>query len=227
MSLVRLKEMSKIYNEDTLPVTAVNAISLEIKRGEFIALVGPSGSGKTSTLNIIGALDKASKGIVEVDGNNLSQLTKKQLSDLRRNKIGFVFQSFNLIPVLTAVENAEFTLSLQGVEKNKRRKKALQALKDVGLEGLGDRRPYELSGGQQQRVAIARAIAPEPDIILADEPTANLDSKTSMDLLELMKKLNKEKKITFVFSTHDSQVMEAVNRVVNIKDGCITGESIK
>ena len=123
MSLVRLKDMSKIYNEDTLPVTAVNAISLEIKRGEFIALVGPSGSGKTSTLNIIGALDKASKGIVEIDGNNLSQLTKKQLSDLRRNKIGFVFQSFNLIPVLTAVENAEFTLSLQGVEKNKRRKK--------------------------------------------------------------------------------------------------------
>ena len=227
MSLVRIVEMSKIYNAKTLPVHAVKGISIEIERGEFLALVGPSGSGKTSTLNIIGALDKASEGLVEVDGKDISQLTKKELSDLRRNKIGFIFQSFNLIPVLTAVENAEFTLSLQGVDRVKRREMALKALKEVGLEGLGDRRPFELSGGQQQRVAIARAIAPQPDLILADEPTANLDSKTSMEILNLMKDLNERKKATFIFSTHDAQVMDTVTRVVQLKDGEIIGDKVK
>ena len=162
-----------------------------------------------------------------MDGKDISQLTKKELSDLRRNKIGFIFQSFNLIPVLTAVENAEFTLSLQGVDRVKRREMALKALKEVGLEGLGDRRPFELSGGQQQRVAIARAIAPQPDLILADEPTANLDSKTSMEILNLMKDLNERKKATFIFSTHDAQVMDTVTRVVQLKDGEIIGDKVK
>lgn len=219
--IVELNGVSKIYQQGKLQVRAVDNLTLHLDQGEFAALCGPSGSGKTTILNLIGALDKPSSGHVVLEGNRLEEMSRTSLSRLRRDRIGFVFQAYNLIPVLTAYENAEFVLVLQGVSPQERRQRVMHILEEVGLADLANRRPDELSGGQQQRVAIARAIAPEPAIILADEPTANVDSATATGLLELMENLNVSKRITFLFSTHDQRVMERARRLIELKDGKI------
>lgn len=211
--------LKKNYHQGNITVAAICGIDLSIGAGEFAAICGPSGSGKTTLLNLMGALDVPSEGTISLEGNLLSSMSKGALSNLRRDRIGFVFQAYNLIPVLSAYENAEMVLSLQGVPKAKRRQRVMQLLFEVGLEGMEHRRPYQLSGGQQQRVAIARAIACEPAVVLADEPTANVDSKTASMLLDLMERLNKEKGVTFVFSTHDAHVMERAKRIISLVDG--------
>ncbi len=225
--IVRLSSVTKIYKQGQVEVRAVDELTLEIKKGEFSALCGPSGSGKTTTLNIIGALDVPNSGDVMLEDKNLGDLSRTELSRLRRDRIGFVFQAYNLVQVLTAYENAEFVLNLQGVPKAERKEKTMALLKEVGLEGLENRRPDELSGGQQQRVAIARAIAPEPAIVLADEPTANVDSATADALLDLMEKLNREKGVTFLFSTHDERVMRRAKRIMTMRDGKLVGDEAK
>ncbi len=218
-TIVQLDEVSKRYKQGTVDVHALRGLSLEIARGEFTAICGPSGSGKTTTLNLIGALDKPCEGKVIVDGEDLAALSRTALSSMRRDRIGFVFQAYNLVPVLTAFENAEIVLALQGEAPAKRRDRVMKLLKAVGLEGMEHRRPDELSGGQQQRVAIARAIAADPAVVLADEPTANLDSETADRLLDIMEELNRDHGVTFVFSTHDPKVMERARRVVRLVDG--------
>lgn len=218
-AIVELDEICKIYQQGKLQVTAVDHLSLKIEPGEFSTLYGPSGSGKTTVLNLIGALDKPSSGNVIIEGKKLEGMNRTALAKLRRDRIGFVFQAYNLVPVLTAYENAEFVLALQGVPLRERRQKVMSILEEVGLADLADRRPDELSGGQQQRIAIARAIAPEPVIILADEPTANVDSATASGLLDLMENLNINKGITFLFSTHDQRVMDRARRLIELKDG--------
>jgi putative ABC transport system ATP-binding protein len=210
-----------------MEVRAVDELTLEIGKGEFSALCGPSGSGKTTTLNLIGALDIPDAGVVMLEDKNLRDLSRTELSRLRRDRIGFVFQAYNLVQVLTAYENAEFVLNLQGVPKAEREERTMALLKDVGLEGMEHRRPDELSGGQQQRVAIARAIAPEPAIVLADEPTANVDSATADALLDLMEKLNQEKGVTFLFSTHDERVMRRAKRIMTMRDGKLENDEAK
>ena len=222
--IVRLDNVSKVYQEGKIEVQAVRNLSLDLHRGDFTVLYGPSGSGKTTVLNLIGALDEPSSGNVLVDGQNLSDLSRTELSHLRRDRIGFVFQAYNLVPVLTAFENAEFVLALQGIGKKERYRRTMQILEEVGIADLADRRPDELSGGQQQRVAIARAIVPEPVIILADEPTANVDSANAGGLLNLMEKLNREKNITFLFSTHDQRVISRARRLIRLKDGVLTAD---
>jgi putative ABC transport system ATP-binding protein len=217
--IVELDRVTKIYQEGRVEVKAVKALDLKLHRGDFTVLYGPSGSGKTTILNLIGALDVPSAGRVLVNGNNLSIMSRTDLSHLRRDRIGFVFQAYNLVPVLTAFENAEFVLALQGVERKERHRRTMKVLEEVGIADLADRRPDELSGGQQQRVAIARAIAPEPVIILADEPTANVDSANAAGLLNLMERLNREKNITFLFSTHDERVINRARRLIRLKDG--------
>ncbi len=217
--IVELENVTKLYRQGAIDVAALRGLSLAIENGEFTTLCGPSGSGKTTALNLIGALDTPTSGRVCVEGRDLGTLSRRTLSHLRRDRIGFVFQSYNLIPVLTAYENAEMVLALQGVEASERRARVMQLLADVGLEGMEERRPDELSGGQQQRVAIARAIAPDPAVVLADEPTANVDSETADMLLELMERLNRERGVTFLFSTHDPRVMERARRVIRIVDG--------
>jgi putative ABC transport system ATP-binding protein len=219
MSLIELKNVSKIYPLGNQEVVAIADLSLQIEAGEFTVLAGPSGSGKTTLLNLIGCLDRPSRGEVWLDGHEVGETDTKQLAQLRLNKIGFIFQAFNLIPVLTAAENAEFTLMLLGVDKQQRRQQVLQLFDQLGLQGLADRKPSDLSGGQQQRVAIARAMAAQPAVILADEPTASLDSQTSEELLALMKQLNQEQGATFVFSSHDPLVISHAQRVVNLRDG--------
>ncbi|MFQ5519497.1 MAG: ABC transporter ATP-binding protein, partial [Mariprofundus sp.] len=206
--IVRLQNIVKTYRQGKVDVHAVNGVSLNIESGDFAALCGPSGSGKTSILNLIGGLDVPSSGKVWIDDIDLSTLDSTELSQVRKNRIGFVFQSYNLIPVMTAYENAEFVLSLQGMNERDCRDRVMQTLKAVGLEGLESRRPDEMSGGQQQRVAIARAIVTNPAIVLADEPTANVDSQTAESLLDLMQQLNRQQGITFLFSTHDQHVMD-------------------
>lgn len=223
--IVEIKNVSKIYQQGMVEVKALNDFSLNIGRGDFLALSGPSGSGKTTALNLIGALDLPSSGEIRLDGHLLGGLSPSETARLRRDRIGFVFQSYNLIPVLTAYENTEFILALQGVPEAERRQRGYAMLKEVGLEGLESRRPDELSGGQQQRVAIARAMASEPAVVLADEPTANLDSSNAEALLNLMEKLNRDKGLTFIFSTHDPRVMERARRVVKLKDGKFDGET--
>lgn len=210
-----------------MEVRAVDKLTLEIDKGEFSALCGPSGSGKTTTLNLIGALDLPDSGDIMLEDRNLKDLSRTELSRLRRDRIGFVFQAYNLVQVLTAYENAEFVLNLQGVPKAERKDRTMALLKEVGLEGLENRRPDELSGGQQQRVAIARAIAPEPAIVLADEPTANVDSATADALLDLMENLNRDKGITFLFSTHDERVMKRAKRIMTMRDGKLVGDEVK
>jgi putative ABC transport system ATP-binding protein len=217
--IVELEDVTKRYRQGAVEVAALRGLTLGVARAEFTALCGPSGSGKTTTLNLIGALDKPTSGSVKLEGSDLGPLSRRTLSRLRRDRIGFVFQAYNLIPVLTAYENAEIVLSLQGVEIPERRQRVMKLLADVGLEGLADRRPEELSGGQQQRVAIARAIASNPAVVLADEPTANVDSETAEKLLDIMERLNRDRGITFLFSTHDPRVMERARRVVRIVDG--------
>ena len=224
---VEVENVSKIYPQGETEVRALNGLSLAIQPGEFTAICGPSGSGKTTLLNLMGALDKPTSGEVRVDGQRLAELGRRELSHLRRDRIGFVFQAYNLIPVLTAYENAEMVLRLQGTEEGDRRDRVMAVLADVGLSGLEDRRPDQLSGGQQQRVAIARAIASNPAVVLADEPTANVDSDTADRLLEIMEKLNRERGDTFVFSTHDPRVLERARRVVRIVDGQIEDDQTR
>jgi len=227
MNIVECTDVKKTYRQGKMEVTALNGVSISIKEGAFVALAGPSGSGKTTMLNIIGGLDLADSGSVSVDGNALSQMTQSDLATLRLHKIGFVFQAFNLIPVLSALENVEFVMLLQGVPPGERQEKARAILDDVGLADKYDRRPAELSGGQQQRVAVARAIVSNPSIVLADEPTANLDSQTGTGLLEMMRQMNEKKKVTFIFSTHDKMVMDYARRLVLIRDGLVADDQIK
>jgi putative ABC transport system ATP-binding protein len=205
-------------------VHALQHINLEIRKGDFAVLVGPSGSGKTTLLNVIGGLDSPTEGHVWVDGSEIGTLGKAALSDIRLRKIGFVFQEFNLIPVLSALENVEFVMLLQGVPEMQRRDRAMTLLKELGLEGMEHRRPQQLSGGQQQRVAVARAIAAEPIIVLPDEPTANLDSKAGAALMDMMKAMNERRGVTFVFSTHDPMVVERARRVIRLRDGRIEAD---
>ena len=225
--IVQLKKVSKIYRQGQIDVKAVDQFSRDIPKGDFAALCGPSGSGKTSVLNIIGGLDIPTHGEVWVDNVNLSTLNANELSQVRKNRIGFVFQSYNLIPVMTAYENAEFVLNLQGVKDSECRDRVMSTLNDVGLAGLENRRPDEMSGGQQQRVAIARAIVTQPAIILADEPTANVDSQTAGALLDLMERLNQEQGMTFLFSTHDQRVMDRAKRLVHLRDGQLEEDEIR
>lgn len=227
MVIVQTKGVKKTYHQGKVKVEALCGVDLKINRGEFTALAGPSGSGKTTLLNLIGGLDLPDSGTIIVDNNELARLDQAALASLRLHKIGFVFQAYNLIPVLSAMENVEYVMLLQGVPRVDRQKRARAILDDVGLEGKYNRRPAELSGGQQQRVAVARAIVSNPAIILADEPTANLDSKTGEGLLQIMEKMNQEKEATFIFSTHDTMVMEYARRLVTIKDGRIVNDEAK
>jgi putative ABC transport system ATP-binding protein len=217
----------KIYNQDKIPVSAVNGVHLHIAKGEFIALKGPSGSGKTTLLNMIGGLDEPSKGYVEIAGTNITELPPDKMIDFRLHNIGFVFQSYNLIPVLTAKENVEFVMLLQDKSSKERAQRVKELLGEIGLADKANNRPSELSGGQQQRIAVARALAPKPQFILADEPTANLDSKSAQNLLDIMEKLNKEENITFVFSTHDQRVIDRARRVITLEDGKVVSDEIR
>ena len=219
MSIVSVRGLSRDYEQGVHTVRALRAVDLDIEPGEFTAVMGPSGSGKSTLLNLIGGLDEPTAGSVAIEGANLAAMTPAARSDLRRDRLGFIFQAYNLIPVLTAAENAEFVLQLQGQSPADRRARAVEMLAAVGLAGMEGRRPHELSGGQQQRVAVARAIASDPALVLADEPTANLDSTTSDELIATMKQLNQEMGVTFVFATHDPKVMEAARRVVRLVDG--------
>ena len=220
-NIIESHNLSKVYNPDTIPVYAVNGVDLKIKEGEFTALVGPSGSGKTTLLNLIGGLDYPTSGEVKIEGIDITKMSENKLIDFRLKNIGFVFQAYNLIPVLTASENVEFVMLMQKMPKRAREQRAIDLLKEVGLEDKLNNRPTELSGGQQQRVAVARALASKPRFILADEPTANLDSKSAENLLEIMAKLNREDKMTFIFSTHDQRVIDKARRVITLVDGKI------
>lgn len=219
--VVCCRNVSRTYQQESVPVHALRGVDLDVQKGEFVSLAGPSGSGKSTLLNIIGGLDELSGGSVQVGGVELAGMAPSDLSALRLEKIGFVFQAYNLLPVLSALENVEFILQLQGVDKQQRRERAAKALADLGLGDLGDRRPGELSGGQQQRVAIARAIVTEPVLLVADEPTANLDSTTTEELLVLMSQLNIEKNMTIITATHDPMVMAHAGRQVHLLDGQI------
>jgi putative ABC transport system ATP-binding protein len=225
--IVRLEGITKIYQDGKVAVPALRGIELSIQKGEFVAVAGPSGSGKTTLLNIVGGLDHPNKGSVFLEGKHLGQMSRGELSRLRLNRIGFVFQSYNLIPVLTAFENAEFVLLLQKRPTEERRQKVANLLEEVGLSGLEGRFPRDMSGGQQQRIAIARSIAPEPALVLADEPTANVDSQTASELLDLMERLNQKKGVTFLFSTHDPAVMERARRLITLKDGRVERDAMK
>jgi putative ABC transport system ATP-binding protein len=224
-AIVEVEDITKVYEQGAVEVFALRGLSLSIDKGEFAALCGPSGSGKTTALNLIGALDTPTSGSIRLEGTNLSSLSRRDLSRIRRDRIGFVFQAYNLIPVLTAFENAETILRLQGVDREERRERVMALLADVGLEGMEDRLPSALSGGQQQRVAIARAIASSPAIVLADEPTANVDSETAEHLLDIMQKLNQSRGVTFLFSTHDPRVMNRASRIIRIVDGRVEHDS--
>lgn len=224
MSVIRTQQIKKTYNPKTIPVHALRGVDLNIEKGEFTAIVGPSGSGKTTLLNIIGGLDRPSDGSIEVGGKDISTLSDNQLIDFRKKYIGFVFQAYNLIPVFTAKENIEFVMLLQKRSKSERDARVDELLSAVGMTDKIDKRPSELSGGQQQRVAVARALASKPTFILADEPTANLDSKSTSDLLDIMAKLNQEEQVTFVFSTHDQRVIDRARRVITLDDGVIISD---
>lgn len=221
MTVIKTKNLIKTYNADTIPVHALNDVSLEVKQGEFTCVIGPSGSGKTTLLNMIGGLDKPTSGEVIVDNTNISTMPERKLIDFRLNNIGFVFQYFNLLPVLTAFENASFIMMLQGKPEKEIRERVMSLLIEVGLEGRVNSRPSKMSGGEQQRVAVVRALASKPRYILADEPTANLDSKSAFKLLDYMAQLNSEEDITFIFSTHDQRVIDRAKRVVSMIDGKI------
>lgn len=224
MNIIEVKGISKTYDEDTVPVHALNGIDITFQQGEFAAIVGPSGSGKTTLLNIIGGLDEPTKGEVIIDGIKITELSGRKKTQFRLENIGFVFQAYNLIPVMTAKENVEFIMFLQGKDKKERDKRTTELLKAVGLAERMDSRPNKLSGGQQQRVAVARSLASKPKFILADEPTANLDSKSTENLLDIMEKLNKEENITFIFSTHDARVVNKARRVITIEDGKVISD---
>ena len=225
MPLIELKQISKIYHHGSQEVPALTDLDLAIEAGEFTVLAGPSGSGKTTVLNLVGGLDRPTSGSVLVNGIDIGKASARELSDFRLHQVGFIFQSYNLIPVLTAAENAEFTLMLRGMKLAERRERIRVLFEELGIGGLETRRPADLSGGQQQRVAIARAMATEPAVILADEPTANLDSATAEDLLSLMRQLNRERGSTFIFSSHDDRVINQARRIVRLEDGRLVDDS--
>lgn len=217
--VIEARGVKKVYHTTKVPVYALNGVDLNIERGEFTAIVGPSGSGKTTFLNNIGGLDKPSEGSIKVGGREVTQLSDNQMITFRQQNIGFVFQSFNLIPVLTAAENTEFVMLLQGRSRQERQERVHQLLEEVGLGDRLNSKPNELSGGQQQRVAVARALASKPEFVLADEPTASLDTHSATNLLDIMAKLNKDENMTFIFSTHDDRVIQRARRVVTLEDG--------
>lgn len=225
--LIVTENLKKTYFSGGVPVKAVRGIDLTIHSREFSAIVGPSGSGKTTLLNLISGLDKATEGEIHFKGRKLSDMKSSELSDLRRDHIGFIFQAYNLIPVLTVEENIEYIMLLQGISKEERHQRVIEILKEIHLDGFEDRKPPQISGGQQQRVAVARAMVSKPSLILADEPTANLDSKTGESLLDMMRKMNETTGMTFVFSTHDPMVMKKAQRLITIKDGRISEEKRK
>ncbi len=227
MSVINISNLTKIYDGTGIKVKAVDNIDLKFEKGEFAAIVGPSGSGKTTLLNMLGGLDRPTSGEVVIDDQNIWELSSRKLTNFRLHKIGFVFQSYNLIPVLTAGENTEFIMHLQGKPKTERNKRTLELLDAVGIGDRVRSRPNKLSGGQQQRVAVARALASKPTFILADEPTANLDSKSTENLLDIMEKLNKEENITFFFSTHDARGVKKARRVITLVDGKVDSDEIK
>ena len=223
MIIVRTKKLTKNFYLGKTEVHALRGVDIEIEEGEFMAIAGPSGSGKSTLLNLIGCIDIPSSGYIEINGSDVSGLSSNRLAELRASTIGFIFQTFNLLPVLSAFENIEYPLFKKNMKKYERKTKVINALKTVGLEKFARHRPDELSGGQRQRVAIARALVADPRIILADEPTANLDHQTGLDVLKVMRLINEEKKTTFIFSTHDSKVLATANRVVELFDGSIRG----
>ena len=224
MKVIELKNLSKIYNPETIPVRAINDVTLSVEEGEFTAIVGPSGCGKTTLLNMIGGLDISSEGSVDIGGVSINEMSESELTDFRLQHIGFVFQAYNLIPVLTAKENIEFIMVLQNRDAKTMQERSDDLLDRMGIKDQRDRRPSELSGGQQQRVAVARALASRPKFVLADEPTANLDSGSTEALLDIMAKLNKEEKITFIFSTHDQRVIDRAKRIIKLVDGEIVSD---
>ena len=226
MKVIEIKALYKIYSETEVEVKAVNGISLDFEEGEFTAVVGPSGCGKTTFLNMVGGLDSPTSGTIKIDGTDISTLSSKELIDFRLHNIGFVFQAYNLIPVLTAKENAEFIMQLQKKSKEEREQRIAELFTAIGIEGKENVRPNRLSGGQQQRVAVARALASKPKFILADEPTANLDSKATSDLLDIMRKLNQHENITFIFATHDQRVIDRAKRVVTLEDGKVISDEL-
>lgn len=224
MKVIEIQNVTKVYDDAEIKVSAINGIDLIIQEGEFAAIVGPSGSGKTTLLNLLGGLDKPTTGEIYINGTKINDLKASQMIDFRLHNIGFVFQAYNLIPVLTARENVEFIMELQNKDKAERKKRSMDLLTSVGLGDRTESRPAKLSGGQQQRVAVARALASKPRFILADEPTANLDSVSTQNLLEIMEKLNKEENMTFIFSTHDQRVVRKAQRVITIEDGKIISD---
>lgn len=227
MSVIKLKNLIKTYTDTVVPVHAVNGISLDFKEGEFAAIVGPSGCGKTTLMNMIGGLDKPTSGSVEVNGIEMDKLSSNELINFRLKNIGFVFQAYNLIPVLTAKENVEFIMQLQNRDKKEMDERTISLLESVGLGNRLHSRPNQLSGGQQQRVAVARALASKPKFVLADEPTANLDSHATTQLLDIMERLNKEENITFIFSTHDQRVVDKAHRIITLLDGKVISDEVK
>jgi len=227
MKVIEIKDLQKIYNDSEHEVHAIRGIDLSFEEGEFAAIAGPSGCGKTTLLNLLGGLDNPSRGEINIGGTNISTLKSSERINFRLNNIGFVFQAYNLIPVLTAKENVEFIMHLQGRKKSERDARTKELLEAVGLGDRLDSRPSKLSGGQQQRVAVARALASKPKFVLADEPTANLDSKATENLLDIMEKLNREENITFIFATHDARVMKKARRVISLEDGRILKDEVK
>lgn len=227
MSIIKVENITKIYNETKVPVNALNGVSFEIQEGEFTAIVGPSGCGKTTLLNIIGGLDHPTAGRVEIANTDITEMKDRDLIDFRLNNIGFVFQAYNLIPVLTTLENVEFIMLLQKVSKKERVARSMNLLEQMGIADKANQRPSELSGGQQQRVAVARALASKPNFILADEPTANLDSVSTSNLLDMMAVMNKEENETFIFSTHDQRVIDKARRVITLEDGKVKSDITK
>tara|TARA_X000001036_G_scaffold53431_1_gene42938 strand:+ start:226 stop:912 length:687 start_codon:yes stop_codon:yes gene_type:complete len=224
MHIIETKNISKLYKQADQDIIALNNVSISFERGEFTAIVGPSGSGKTTFLNSIGGLDSPTSGKVMIEEKEITGLSSNELIDFRLRNIGFVFQSYNLIPVLTAKENVEFIMLMQGLSESHRNKRSIELLNSVGLEAQLNRRPNQLSGGQQQRVAVARALASKPKFVLADEPTANLDSTSTANLLDIMSKLNKKEKTTFIFSTHDQRVIDRANRIITLEDGKVLSD---
>ena len=224
MEIIRTEKVEKVYDNNGIPVHAVKAVSMSVAKGDFTVIAGPSGSGKTTLLNLIGALDNPTSGKVFFEGVDLASKSKTELSTLRLKRLGFIFQAYNLIPVLTALENIEFTMMLSGIAESERHDRAIAMMKELGIGELAHKRPNEMSGGQQQRVAVARAIVNNPSVVLADEPTANLDSATGSTLLDLMQAMNAEREITFVFSYHDPQVIERGKKLLMMKDGAIDRE---
>jgi len=224
MHIIETKNISKLYKQADQDIIALNNVSISFEKGEFTAIVGPSGSGKTTFLNCIGGLDSPTSGKVMIEEKEITELSSNELIDFRLKNIGFVFQSYNLIPVLTAKENVEFIMLMQGLSESHRNKRSIELLNSVGLEAQLNRRPNQLSGGQQQRVAVARALASKPKFVLADEPTANLDSSSTANLLDIMSRLNKKEKTTFIFSTHDQRVIDRANRIITLEDGKVLSD---